>query len=215
MTDETPAIEGALDFTNDWFKPERRREWMQLFERIPGRRLLEIGSYEGASACFLIEHLGGRHPIELHCVDTWEGGVEHQTVRTDMSEVEARFDANIGRATAAAGHPVRFFKHKGLSRLWLARLIASGLSNRFDFIYVDGSHQAPDVLTDAVMAFELLRVGGVMVFDDYLWAEQLPQGRDPLRCPKPAIDAFVNLNFRRCRPMMAPLYQFYVQKTAH
>jgi len=39
----------------------------------------------------------------------------------------------------------------------------------FDFIYVDGSHVAKDVLTDACMAWPMLTVGGVMCFDDYGW----------------------------------------------
>ena len=51
------------------------------------------------------------------------------------------------------------------------------------------------------MAFELLRFGGAMVFDDYAWQFE-PQGKqDPLNMPKPAIDAFVNLNMRRLTAM--------------
>lgn len=68
----------------------------------------------------------------------------------------------------------------------------AGKKNYFDFIYVDGSHRAPDVLCDAVLGFKLPKVGGFMAFDDYLQAERawLPYGTDPLRCPKPAIDAY-------------------------
>lgn len=204
----------GFEFTNEWFGADRRREWKMLFSQIDATRLLEIGSYEGASACFLIEHLASRHPVELHCIDTWQGGIEHREIGTDMSGVEGRFDRNIALAQERAAHPVRFFKHKGASLPWLAKLIAAGLSNRFDFIYVDGSHQAPDVLADAVMGFELLRVGGVMVFDDYLWREMLPEGGDLLRCPKPAVDAFVNLNLRRCHVLQAPLYQLFIRKLA-
>lgn len=208
------ADRSGFDFTNEWFGADRRREWKMLFSQIDATRLLEIGSYEGASACFLIEHLAARHPVELHCIDTWQGGIEHREIGTDMSGVEGRFDRNIALAQERAAHPVRFFKHKGPSLPWLAKLIAAGLSNRFDFIYVDGSHQAPDVLADAVIGFELLRVGGVMVFDDYLWREMLPEGGDLLRCPKPAVDAFVNLNLRRCLVLQAPLYQLFIRKLA-
>lgn len=213
MTSDLPP-EPGFEFTNEWFSSGQRREWTQLFNQFEGRRLLEIGSYEGASACFLIELLAARHPIELHCIDTWEGGVEHRNAGTDMSEVETRFDRNIAAAARGAEHQVRFVKHKGLSNDRLARLIAGGFSRRFDFIYVDGSHQAPDVLADAVMAFDLLKLHGVMVFDDYLWVENREEGLDPLRSPKPAVDAFVNLNFRRCRVVRAPLYQLYVQRIA-
>ena len=60
----------------------------------------------------------------------------------------------------------------------------------FDFIYIDGSHIAKDVLTDACMAWPLLKPKGLMVFDDYLWT---PNARDILHRPKLAIDAFVNI----------------------
>jgi hypothetical protein len=51
-----------------------------------------------------------------------------------------------------------------------------------------------------------------MAFDDYLWSENLPGGKDPLRCPKPAIDAFVNINFRKLNVLSALLAQVYIQK---
>lgn len=39
----------------------------------------------------------------------------------------------------------------------------------FDVVYVDGSHQGPQVLGDAVMADALLRPGGMLIFDDFEW----------------------------------------------
>ena len=90
------------------------------------------------------------------------------------------------------------------------------LTNRgaeyFDWIYVDGSHEAPDVLADAVLAFMLLRPGGLLVFDDYLWAMPDAPVADFYQLPKPAIDAFVNINQRKLDIVLAPLYQLYVRK---
>lgn len=40
-------------------------------------------------------------------------------------------------------------------------------NERFDFIYVDGSHRSPDVIYDAILSFGLLKKGGIMIFDDY------------------------------------------------
>ena len=52
----------------------------------------------------------------------------------------------------------------------LASLLADGRSaGTFDVAYVDGSHAARDVIGDGVMCWELLRRGGVVVFDDYRW----------------------------------------------
>lgn len=202
-----------LVFTNDWFD-NVKGVWEALLPQVQPRKILEVGSYEGASACFMVAQLATLAPIELHCIDTWAGGVDNLDAGTNMGEVEKRFHHNMGVALQRALHKVELVTHKDDSVVAMARLLAQGSAGYFDLVYVDGSHQAPDVLADAVLAFKLLRVGGTLVFDDYLWAENLPYGRDPLRCPKLAIDAFVNCYFRKLQVLRAPLNQLYVQKTA-
>ncbi|MCR9257514.1 MAG: class I SAM-dependent methyltransferase [Alphaproteobacteria bacterium] len=201
-------------FTNDWFDSTTRPVWEQLFTSFQAGKVLEIGSFEGASACFLIETLGARGPVELHCIDSWEGGEEHLSTETDMAAVERRFDHNTGQAVQKAGNQVTLVKHKGRSVERMGRLLASGVRD-FQFVYVDGSHQAPDVLTDAVLAFELTAPGGVIAFDDYLWKPPENVVVDsPTRRPKLAVDAFTNIFDEKIRILSLPLYQLYVQKTA-
>lgn len=60
-------------------------------------------------------------------------------------------------------------------------------SDAYDFIYVDGSHLAPDVLTDAVLSWRLLKPGSIMIFDDFLW-DGLPR---PEQRPGTAIRGFL------------------------
>jgi len=204
----------TYQFTNTWFDGSKHT-WDQFIPQIKPEKILEIGSFEGASACYLIEKLAMDNGMEIHCVDTWEGGLEYKSggmYEADMNLVEARFKHNTGLALSNAAKKVDLFVHKGYSDMQLAKLLATGKQNYFDLIYIDGSHQAPDVLCDAVLGFKLLKVGGYMFFDDYLWAEELPYGKDPIRCPKPAIDAFVNINFRKISIVQAPLYQLYIRK---
>ena len=200
----------TYDFTENWFVGAAKNVWDSLIPQINPTRILEIGSFEGASACYLIEKLASSKEIELHCVDTWEGGVEHSSI--NMSDVEKRFHYNTKLAISKVKNSVQITTHKGFSYVALSKLIAEGRQGYFDFIYVDGSHQAPDVLCDAVLSFGLLKRNGVIAFDDYLWEESLPYGTDPIRCPKPAIDAFTNIYCRKIRVLSAPLYQLYVQK---
>jgi predicted O-methyltransferase YrrM len=174
-------------FTKDWFNwaPE---VWMQLTPMLSGeagkRSFLEIGSFEGRSSVWIAENMmqdGDR----LNCIDTWLGGEEHSA--EDMSEVEERFRANL--LVAAKKFPERhIIQQRGTSTLVLAHKLRHG--GLYDFIYIDGSHTAKDVLTDACMAWPLLKPKGMMVFDDYLWS---PSARDILHRPKAAIDAFTNL----------------------
>lgn len=171
-------------FTQDWFKWSPP-VWQQLIQHLPARKnFLEIGSFEGRSAVWIIENMmedGG----EIVCIDTWEGGAEH--VNNEMDGAELRFEHNI--KTVREKHPERrVTKCRGLSTQWLPAVTQEKYS--FDFIYIDGSHLAKDVLTDACMSWPLLKKGGFMVFDDYIWK---PPGFTLLDRPKFAVDVFTTL----------------------
>ena len=40
--------------------------------------ILEIGCFEGASTCYLVENISRKKKIEIHCIDNWKGGLEHR-----------------------------------------------------------------------------------------------------------------------------------------
>lgn len=201
----------GYDFSNNWFDGVKPA-WDSLMPHINPTKILEIGSYEGASACYLIETLAQKRDIEIHCLDTWEGGIEHKILGFKLQSLEKRFLRNVEIAKSIASHKVNLVTHKGFSDDELPKLIASGSAGYFDLIYVDGSHQAPDVLSDAILSFKLLKINGYMIFDDYLWSEQLSYGIDPIRCPKIAIDAFTNIFCRKISIMNAHLSQLIVRK---
>lgn len=174
------------EFTKDWFSwaPE---VWTQLIPMLPGepgqRGFLEIGSFEGRSSVWIGEHMM-KEGDTLLCIDTWQGGEEHSG--EDMQEVHNRFLRNMEKLENLK--PIDWDFDRDTSVEALARSI-NNYSAPFHFIYIDGSHQAKDVLTDACMAWQLLAPGGIMVFDDYLWGNP----RDVLHRPKSAIDAFTNI----------------------
>ena len=207
------------EFTNTWFEGCREL-WDSLLPKISPKKILEIGSYEGASACYLIDKLSPYGDIELHCIDNWMGSIEHQPggmehvldSSIDMRLVESRFNKNTYLAAKKAKNSVNLNVHKCASVSALTALFVSGRADFFDFIYLDGSHQAPDTLLDAVLAFQLLRVGGYMAFDDYLWFETTLEKADILRCPKIAIDSFVNIYRQKLRFVELTKNQLFIQK---
>ena len=219
MTEQSQAVGPQYEFTRDWFS-QNVPVWRQIISRDKPTKILEIGSFEGRSTCWIVEMCTehAQTAIEVYCVDTWEGGIEHQKggqIETQMSEVERRFDHNISVARSKTPHQADVRKIKKYSNFGLPELMASGKHGYFDLIYIDGSHQAPDVLTDAVMSFQLLRVGGVMIFDDYLWSMDKPGFQDVLKMPKPAIDAFLNVFQRKMSIFFgAPIGQLYARKIA-
>ena len=113
-------------------------------------------------------------------METFIGSVEHHLAGIDCSVNEKETRDRLvqlllqGRHLATTTVKGLYFAHN-----------KAGLE--FDFIYVDAAHDAQNVLRDAVLAFEVLKVGGTMVFDDYQW-QVLPEATD---CPKLAIDGFL------------------------
>jgi predicted O-methyltransferase YrrM len=180
-------------FTQDWFS-HNIPVWEQLKGLLPQgeeRGFLEIGSFEGRSMVWTVENMM-QDGDEIYCIDTWEGSEEHSA--ETVQGIEERFDHNA--TLLRDKFPEKWIsKNKGTSTQSLACWL-TGIDDDydptfdfFDFIYIDGSHTAKDVLTDACMAWPLLKQGGLMVFDDYLWGES----RDILHRPKLATDFFVNV----------------------
>jgi len=202
-------------FTNTWFNDAAKNQWEKLISQIKPKKILEIGSYEGASTCYLIEKLAQENPIEIHCIDAWniemgeESDYKHYGSNIDMSAVESRFRQNTKLAIEKSPKKVNLTIDKGFSDVQLSKLLSNGKKNYFDFIYIDGSHLGPDVLCDAVLSFRLLKVNGVMAFDDYLWPSA---NKNLTRIPKMAIDSFVNLYSEKIAIFNAPLYQIYLKK---
>ena len=209
---ETPSAQPP-SFTADWFS-RSIPAWKQLFPRVLPRpqRILEIGAFEGRSTCFMLEHilpadLGG----EIHCVDSWAGGVEHGGIAMDA--VFNRCRTNVA-AMLKRFPQHKMIGHRAPSAAALRDLHAKGFAATFVFVYVDGSHQAADVLEDLVLAFPLLRRGGVVICDDYIWQRQRPGEEDILDTPKIAIDSFTTIFRRRLRLLDWPsTYQVAFQKT--
>ncbi len=75
--------------------------------------------------------------------------------------------------------------------------------NYYDLIYVDGSHEAEDVLVDAVMAWRLLKVAGMVIFDDYGLGGGV----------KDAVDVFLNF-FAHKLNLIHISFQVFIEKTA-
>ena len=153
--------------------------WANIFAPLASHEaaILEIGSFEGASATRFLTLLPR---ARITCVDPFTGeacgGPEYYG---NVATIEARFDANM----ASFGSRVE----KIVSRSIPALDALSQAGRTFDVIYIDGDHARDAVLLDSVLAWRLLKEDGVLIWDDYLW--NLSTDR-----PQPAIDAFISLN---------------------
>ena len=184
------------EFTQDWFShniPGLERMMALLPQK---QSFLEIGAFEGRSTLWFYEQLNKKKSYGIDVIDTWGGSEEHAGI--DFAAVKRRFDANI--------------KNKGYvlpfqGTLFQFLVSVDGSTDVYDFIYIDGSHQAPDVLADACLAWPTLRKGGIMVFDDYLWGVN----EAPTHTPKMAVDAFIACYREQLEIVMAG-YQIGIKK---
>lgn len=178
----------AFQFSSDWFT-NNVPDWQRIGEykgwgpQTP-ITAIEIGSFEGRSACWIAENWLGHPASRLYCLDTFTGSIEHNAQQ--KNGLLDRFINNVGQTGRASQIEARV----GRSEDSLIELIVAGV--QADLIYIDGSHTAADVLTDAVFSWKLLKRGGVMIFDDYLW--RTPENQLSL-APKLAVDSFVNIHF--------------------
>ena len=188
-------------FSQDWFSPNLPY-WSSILERnfknSPDLKFLEIGSFEGRSACWLMENVLTHDTSRLVCVDTFAGSEEH--VGMDLKSLRETFNHN----TREWNNKIEV--HQMKSSEALPKMIVD--NQKFDVIYVDGSHLACDVLFDAVNCFNLLKVGGLMVFDDYLGGNLITP-----HDVKPAVDAFVFSYSEKVKTLVVA-YQYWVQKVS-
>ena len=184
-------------FSSDWFTNALVNfDYIKTYlikEEKAINDILEIGSHEGRSSCWMLENML-TDTGTMTCIDPFADrpvtAFSYDSIPEDRS-IENLFRAN----TAEVKKPGQTLEVvANMSFHALAQLIVD--KRQYDFIYVDGSHNADDALADAVMCFGLLRPGGVMLFDDYLWEDDVSAylGR-----PKQSIDAFVNMFYHRLK----------------
>ena len=141
-----------------------------VIESVKPNLIVEVGTWLGASAvnmaniCF---DLGiERSKLEIVCVDTWLGSVEHFT---------------MGSLTRKNGHPVIYEQflsniiHKQLTDVITPFPIDSINAHEClkawdikpDMIYIDAAHDYQSVKLDVFVWSQVLRSGGWMLFDDW------------------------------------------------
>jgi predicted O-methyltransferase YrrM len=161
---DVPRAAPGYEFRVDWFSARIPRFERHL-SHLKGRpcRILEIGAHEGRSTCWMVENIATHEDIHIDTIDV----VEHPGLQRNLD---------------ATGRSDKITFHRGLSGDILRTLTFHG----YDFVYIDGSHAAVSVLEDAVYSFRLLKAGGIMAFDDYLWEDKASR-------IEVAVDAFLSV----------------------
>lgn len=161
--------------------------WLDWLAPFAGKPVvgIELGTWLGESAEWFMEHVLTHPMASLRCVDTFLGSDEHRLAGIDCSTNEAAAWRRLERFKPRVSlHRRR--TDEALLDPEFRRAIAS-------FVYVDAAHDAMNVLRDSVLAFDLLQVGGVLIWDDYEWTV-MPEEVDR---PRIAVDSFLDCYARR------------------
>jgi hypothetical protein len=161
-----PGYRRDYDFSPDadWFS-RHMGVWWAIMEPLAkeGISYLEIGVYEGRSLLWVWDNL---HPRHMEGADPFPS-----------SAVLQRFSNNCKLADMPLSFCVTLTEGANYLR---------GCRSEFDLIYIDGDHRARPTLEHAILAHPLLRPGGLLIFDDYLWRLDRPKQETP----QMAIDVF-------------------------
>lgn len=130
---------------------------------------IEVGSWEGLSSNLIAEYCRKNDfDTKIICIDTWLGSPEHQDslIRVNgipnlfisflMNTKHLKNDKLIYPFPISSAQGAQYLKTNGITA---------------DIIYIDAGHEYDSVLLDTKLYWDLLNEGGVMIFDDYSWAD--------------------------------------------
>jgi len=169
-----------MTYTTKWHL-NHQKNWSRILAPLIGKpvQALEIGSFEGRSAVWTLENILTHPDSTLVCIDPHkyeETGLGVPSVAERLDRAAELFKKN----TAPFADKLTHISEPSASAI-------QKLDQQFDMIYIDGAHGAAAVLVDSCLCWTKLKVGGYMIWDDYLWGVK---NKPAYTKPKIAIDGF-------------------------
>lgn len=136
---------------------------------------LEIGCFEGKTTKYIHDTMlvpGGR----IVCVDPLAD--EYFTEDLDNYAVSMNQKLPYFKSQYTRFLRNTRYLHLNLHRTTIMGAYPEIMHLRFGFTYIDGDHREKAVYQDGVISFELTKIGGYILFDDYTWSEGTKNGID-------------------------------------
>jgi len=181
----TTARNKELYFIQDWTSVNFPN-WFNFCSSFIGKEnigYLEIGSYQGFSACWFLDVIL-RHPTNY-------AYLIEKVVVPELNDNIKKID----------------FKGELKIINDLSENVLKNINQQFDIIYIDGDHTTPATLNNGNLCWPLLKENGVMIFDDYLWTNN----PDEMKRPKNGIDLFLK-NIDKKYQLLHSGYQIIIKK---
>lgn len=185
-----------MEFPN-WFEGQKYNfeEHLERFKGLPNLRFLQLGAYTGDASAWLCDNILTGEGSLLRDVDTWKGSDEREHENINFNEVFNTYSEKMQTKPFVCFIMTtkEFFTNVPLGK--------------YDFIYIDANHTADAVASDAEYSWELLKKGGILAFDDYMWGQDMK----PELTPRPAIDNFLEFHEGEYN-ILTKEYQVWVEK---
>ena len=149
--------------------------------------------------------------MECHCIDNWLGINDLNSSDNDIFSSEHNFDYNI-KLTAANKKFIKIYKHKTDTLEIASKLFASGKRNYFDFVYISGCQEPHALLTNAALLFRLLKIDGLLGFDQYLSYFSTELNTTFNIDSKTSIDSFINTFYKKIEIIPKINSQLFIRK---
>jgi len=137
-------------------------KWTILTSKYKYKKIniLEIGVYEGDSTKWFLTNVMGNKDSLLYAVDTFDRSPDFSNI--NLKKIKKQFITNI--KSTKKEQQVKLMETYSYDAL----VELSTIKNiRFDIVFIETSDQAIHLISDAVLAWNMLNTGGIMIFGNY------------------------------------------------
>jgi predicted O-methyltransferase YrrM len=178
-------------FEPDFFTPLAKSNFEKILPKIidfnNDINYLEIGSFHGASTYFMFNNLLNKNS-KATIIDPF-----------DDSKSEA-----IGDFEKFKNNMTDYLDRIDIKKDITVNILEKLNKEYYDIAYIDGSHKAVDVYYDLINTFDLVKKGGIIVCDDYLWwLLDMPPFHESQ--PMKAINKFIKEKFNEIEFITKPV----------
>jgi len=145
-----------MSFSQNWFESFAKKNFETLKTLIDINKplnFLEIGCFQGNCHLWMYDNILKNSDSKSTVIDPFEKSHTHR--ESNYNLFRSNLKNYLDKITIC----------KGFSDAILPTLE----KDSFDIIYIDGDHSALATYNDAVNSLPLLKKGGIIIFDDYLW----------------------------------------------
>ena len=155
---------------------------------------LEIGSWEGNSALYILENFKTKKVV---CVDIWD--LYKDSYKNENFKRFENFQSNL------LSYKDRYSFFKNTSDIFF-----QDNNEKFDIIYIDGWHEAPQVYKDICNSWNCLNKDGIIICDDYFYGDIKSNLNTNL--PADSINRFIQENENKVKVLNVNNTQVFIKK---